>query len=100
MLYMVDLKADIDSANEIDKAEGPGPVFQKIAERFKPKSMWVNPSKRESIMIVELNTASDMSELMHVLTWVAKAEPTFTPLMDPETNDQAIKEAKKIVTPP
>jgi hypothetical protein len=100
MMYLVEVKAGMERANEIDKGEGPGPVFQKIAERFKPQSVWGNPSRRQAIMVVDLKTPADMAELMYALTWWAGGEPTFTPIMPPETYGEAISAAKKIATPP
>ncbi len=100
MLYLIEVKAGMDRANEIDKGEGPGPTFAKIAERFKPQSIWGNPTKREAIMIVELKSPAEMAELMYILTWFAGGEPRFRPLMSPETYEEAIKAAKKIITPP
>ena len=40
-----------------------------------------------------------MAELMYVLSWFAGAEPTFTPVMPPETYAGAITKAKQIVAP-
>ena len=90
----------MERANAIDKSEGPGPTFKKIVERFHPQSVWGNPSRREAIMIVELKDTKEMAELMYALTWFTGGEPKFTPLMPPETFDEAIKSAKSIVTPP
>lgn len=39
VLYMVELHASIERANEIDGKGGPGPVFAYIAERFKPQAI-------------------------------------------------------------
>ena len=100
MLYLVDVKASMEKANEIDRGEGPGATFKKIVERFHPQSFWGNPARREGIMIVDLQNSADMAELMYVLTWFTGSEPTFTPLMGPEGFDEAIKAAKKIISPP
>jgi hypothetical protein len=96
----VDVKAGMERANEIDGGEGPGVVFSKIASRFKPQSVWGNPTRRQAIMVVDLKTPADIAELMYALTWWAGGEPTFTPIMSPETYDVAIKAAKKIANPP
>ena len=50
-------------------------------------------------MIVELNTPAEIAELMYVLSWWLKTEPTFTPIMPPETYGEAIANAKKIISP-
>jgi hypothetical protein len=99
MLYLVDIEAGMEQANEIDKGAGPGPVFAKIAERFKPQSIWGNPTKRQAIMVVDLKTPADMAELMYILTWWAGGTPKFTPIMSPETYGDAIAAAKKIASP-
>jgi hypothetical protein len=51
-------------------------------------------------MVVDLKSPTEMAELMYVLTWWAGGEPTFTPIMSPESYDEAIRAAKKIVAPP
>ncbi len=100
MLYLVQVVAGVERANAIDKGEGPGPTFKKIVERFHPQSVWGNPGRREAIMVVDLKDSKEMAELMYVLTWFTGSDPKFTPLMGPETFDEAIKSAKSIVTPP
>jgi hypothetical protein len=100
MLYLVDVTAGMDRANEIDAKAGPGPTLQKIAERFRPQSFWGVPSQRRAIMIVELKGPTDMAELMYALTWFTGGQPSFTPLSTPEIFDQAIAAAKKLTLPP
>lgn len=100
MLYLVDVAAEMDRANEIDAKAGPGPTLQKIAERFKPQAFWGVPSQRRAILIVELSGAAEMAELMYALTWFTGGQPTFTPLSSPEVFDTAIAAAKKITSPP
>lgn len=100
MLYLVSVRASMDRANAINSGEGPGPVFAKIVERFHPEAFYGNPSGRETFMIVKLDTPAQMAELMYALTWFTGAEPTFTPLMQPEIFGEAIKNAKRIVAPP
>jgi hypothetical protein len=41
-------------------------------------------------MIVELNIPVEIAELMSVLSWWLKTEPTLTPIMPPETYADAI----------
>jgi hypothetical protein len=100
MLYLVDVTAAMDRANEIDANAGPGATLQKIAERFKPQGFWGVPSQRRAIMIVELGDSAEMAELMYALTWFTGGEPTFTPLSAPQAFDKAIAAAKKITSPP
>ena len=99
MLYLVEARASIAKANAIDAGEGPGPVFVKIAERFHPEVFYGNPTARQVYMVVNLETPVQIAELMYILSWFADCEPTFTPLMRPELFNEAIANAKKIITP-
>jgi hypothetical protein len=100
MLYLVQAGASMERANAIDAGEGPGPVFAKVAERFRPEAFYGNPTKREVFMVVNLDTPEQIAELMYVLTWFTGGEPTFTPIMRPEMFGEAIANAKRIVAPP
>jgi hypothetical protein len=100
MLYLVKADAEMHRANKIDAGDGPGPVFGKIVERFKPEAIFGSPSRRSLIMVVNLDTPAQMAELMCVLTWFVGTEPTFTPVMKPEVYGEAIANAKRILTPP
>lgn len=100
MLYLVKADAEMHHANTIDGGDGPGPVFAKIVERFKPEAIFGSPSRRSLIMVVNLDTPTQMAELMFVLTWFVGAEPTFTPVMKPEVYGEAIANAKRILPPP
>ena len=100
MRYLVEGHASMERGNTIDAGEGPGPIFAKIAERFRPEAFYGNPSRRQVFMVVELETPAKMAELMYLFTWFAGSEPTFTPLMPPETYAEAIANAKRIVSPP
>ena len=100
MLYLVEAVASMERANTIDAGEGPGPIFAKVAERFRPQAFYGNPSRRQIFMVVELESPAQMAELMYILTWFVGSEPTFTPIMPPEVYDEAIASAKKIISPP
>lgn len=100
MLYMVEAWASIERGNLVDKEGGPGLVFQKIGERFKPQALWGDPTRRHIFMVVELNTPADIAELMYAITWFVGNEPKITPIMPAETYGQAIEKAKKITPPP
>jgi hypothetical protein len=100
MLYLVQAHASMERANTADSGEGPGPVFAKVAERFRPEAFYGNPTRREIFMVVNLDTPAQMAELMYILTWFAGEEPTFTPIMRPEIFGEAMVNAKRIVQPP
>jgi hypothetical protein len=99
MLYLVEGHPTIEVGDQVDAGEGPGPMFQKIAERFHPQTLLGNPTRRQVFMIVELETPAKIAELMYVLSWWLKTEPTFTPVMAPEIFGEAIANAKKIISP-
>ena len=100
MLYLVEAHPSIEKGNVVDAGEGPGPVVAKIVERFSPKAIYGNPSRRQIFMVVDLDTpAKKMAELMYILAWFVDTEPTFTPLMPPEVYGEAIANAKKIIQP-
>ena len=100
VLYLVKSRPTIEQGNKVDAGEGPGPVFAKIAERFHPQAVYGNPSRRQIMMVVNLDTPAEMAELMYVLTWFTCSEPTFTPVMGPEIYAEAIANAKRILSPP
>lgn len=100
MLYLVDTKAEMKRANEIDGGDGPGPVIERIAKRFHPQSLWGTPDGRRVILVVELKGPAEMAELMYALTWFTGGEPTFTPIMPAEIFGDAMAAARKIITPP
>jgi hypothetical protein len=100
MQYLVEIRAGMERANAIDAGDGPGSVFAKIVERFRPEAFYGNPTARQTFMVVDLETPAQIAELMYVLTWFTGGEPTFTPIMRPEIYGEAIANAKKIVAPP
>lgn len=100
MLYFVEARPSMERANTIDAGEGPGPAFAKIVERFRPEAIYGSPSRRQILMVVNLDTPAQMAELMFVLTWFFCGEPTFTPIMRPEIYAEAITNAKRIIAPP
>jgi hypothetical protein len=100
MLYLVQVDAAMQRANRIDAGEGPGPTFAKITDRFRPEAIYGNPTRREVLMVVNLDTPAAIAELMYALTWFTGSHPTFTPLTKLDTFGEAIEAAKRIVTPP
>jgi len=100
MLYLVEAHASMERGNKIDAEQGPGPIFAKVAERFRPEAFYGNPSRRQVFMVVNLDTPTKMAELMYILTWFAGTEPTLTPVMRPEDYADAITNAKRIVSTP
>lgn len=99
MLYLVEVEGSMEKANEIDRGGGPGETFARISERFRPQSHWGDPTGRHTFMVVELETPARIAELMYVLTWFTGSKPRFTPLMALEVYDEAVRNAKAIVTP-
>jgi hypothetical protein len=99
MLYLVEVEASMEKANEIDRGPGPGETFAKIVERFRPQHFWGTATGRHAFMVVELESAAKVAELMFVLTWFTGGKPRFTPLIPPEMFGKAIEAAKAIVKP-
>ena len=99
MLYLVEAHPTIEVGDRTDSDEGPGPYIAKIIERFQPQAIYGNATRRQTFMVVELETPAKMAELMYVLAWWLKTEPVFTPIMAPETYAEAIANAKKIFRP-
>ena len=79
MLYLVESRPTIEQGNKVDAGEGPGPIVAKIVERFRPQAVYGNPSRRQIIMVVNLDTPAEMAELMYALTWFTSNEPTWVP---------------------
>lgn len=100
MLYLVQTHAEMKTANAIDAGPGPGPFFANVLERFRPEAIYGSPDRRSLIMVVNLDTPTQMAELMYALTWFSGNEPTFTPVMKPEVYGEAIANAKRIINPP
>ena len=57
----------------------PVRISRKIIERFQPQAIYGNATRRQTFMVVELETPAKMAELMYVLAWWLKTEPVFTP---------------------
>ena len=62
MLYLVQVRASMERANTIDAGDGPGPVFAKLVERFRPEAFYGNPTGRETFMVVNLDTPAQIAE--------------------------------------
>jgi hypothetical protein len=99
MLYLVEAHASIAQGDHIDAGDGPGPMFSKIVDRFHPETMYWNPMRRQVFLIVNLDTPAEIGELMFVLTWFTKTEPSFTPIAKLELAGEAMANAKKITSP-
>jgi hypothetical protein len=76
---------------------GPGPV---LAGRFKPEAMYMCPSRREIIMVVDLDPAG-MAELMIAGSHLAGQYPEFIPFVEAKdfggVVGKAMPGAKKLV---
>ena len=99
MLYLVEAHASIEQGDRVDAGEGPGPMLSKMIERFHPQAIYGNPTRRQVFLIVNLDTPAAIAELMYVLTWWTKTEPSFTPISELEVYGEAIANAKHITSP-
>ena len=84
MKYLVKATPPIDVANAADDKGGPGAVFEHLAKRFRPELMYGSAMRRQLVMIVDLDGAEDVAELMFVCGRSAECEPELTPLIDPQ----------------
>ena len=62
MRYLVEAHASMERGNTVDAGDGPGPIFAKIVERFRPEAFYGNPARRQIFMIVELDTPAKTTE--------------------------------------
>jgi hypothetical protein len=99
MLYLVEAHPSLEQGDRVDSGDGPGPMFARIVERFRPEGFYGNPTRRQIFLIVDLAGEADIAELMYILTWWTKTEPSFTPIMKPETYGGVIANAKRITSP-
>ncbi len=95
MKYLVEAHASMERGNAIDANGGPAPLFAHIVERFQPEALYGNPTRRQVFLIVDLETATDVAELMYLFTWSTGNEPVFTPIMAPQGFGPAIENAMK-----
>ena len=58
----------------MDKGEGPGPFFAKIAERFRPQAIYGDPTRRHIFIVVDLRGPAEIAELC------GRAHPKLAPL--------------------
>ena len=98
--YLVEAWPTSERGDAIDRGEGPGAVFGKIQQRFKPQSMWGDPTRRHLFMVVELKSEAEVAELMYVLSWFTGNDPKITQIIPVATYGEAMERAKKITSPP
>jgi len=90
MKYLVEVTPTVEKGNEIDAKGGPGPVFSYVNERFKPQAIYLNATKRQAFLIVDLGSEADLLELSVYATQVCGAEPKVIPLTSPDTATKAL----------
>ena len=101
MKHMVRMQITVQAGHDIEaRPGGPGPVMGRLVDRFKPEAMYMCPSRREVIMVCDLDSAS-MAELMIAGSHLAGQYPEFIPVLDGKEFGaivgKAIPGAKKIV---
>ena len=95
MLFHVDTRVSTERGAAIQKAGGPGPVFAHIGERFRPQSFFFSITERRTFLIVELESASKVAELMLILSSLCGTAPEFTPIAAVEDAASVIGEAMR-----
>lgn len=89
---MVHIKITPEAGNKLDASGGPIPTLTLITERFKPEVIYSTAISREFWMVLELNDASTMGELMLLSSMKFGNYPEFMPIL-------TIHELYKVVGP-
>lgn len=89
---MVHITITPEAGNKLDASGGPVSALNIITERFKPEVIYATPTSREFWMVLELNDASTMGELMLLSSMKFGSYPEFTPIL-------SVQELYKIVGP-
>ena len=102
MKYMVELSVDAQTGNEIESQPGgPGPVVERILDRFKPEAVYMTMTERKIYMVVDLDDPASTAELMIAGARIAGSYPKFTPVITgadfPEVVGKALPAANAIV---
>ena len=102
MKYMVHFQVSLEAGREIEsRPGGPGPVVSRLFGRFKPEQSYFATSRRECWWVVDLETPSDMAELMIAITNIAGSYPNVTPVVSGaefgSVVEKALPAAKKLV---
>ncbi len=59
MRHLVRVEPEWTAANELDtNPEGPGPLFKKIGERFRPEAFDVEAARRAAHWVIDFNDAA------------------------------------------
>ena len=61
MLYLVEAHPTIEVGDRTDSGDGPGPYVAKIIERFRPRAIYGNATRRQVFMVVELERPAKMA---------------------------------------
>ncbi len=104
MKYLVQLSLTPDAGNKLERQPGgPGPLVERLLERFKPEAVYMTCSERTVYLVADLE-AVDVAELMIVGSEIGGAYPTFKPVIAGsefgEIAGTAIPSAQKIVDGP
>jgi len=96
MLFMVFVEADWEVANKLDsQPQGPGALFQHIAEKYKPQAFYVAIEQRAAYLVVDFNNEDEMMEFVHFCIWNFGSYPSYTPVMTGEIAAGIIPKAAK-----
>jgi hypothetical protein len=69
----------IEVGDRTDSGEGSGPHFAKIIERFRPQAIYGNPTRRQVLMVVGLQTPGEDGGADVRPGWVAEGRAGFHP---------------------
>ena len=94
MKYFVKLSVTIEAGAEIEsRPGGPGPIVERLLERFKPEAVYFTINKRTMLMFVDLPDPADITELMVAGAGIFGAYPTFTPVISGDQFAEVISKA-------
>ena len=102
MKYFVKISLTPEAGTAIEsRPGGPGPIVDRLLERFKPEVVYMTCSERTLFMFVDLPDPADIAELMIAGTGIAGAYPTFIPVISgdqfPEVVGKALSGAQSIL---
>jgi hypothetical protein len=81
MKFLMNFKLTAEAGARIEaRPGGPGPVIQRVMERFKPEALYLSSTAREGWLVADLDTAQ-VTELMVIFTELSGQHPTFSVVM-------------------
>lgn len=83
MRHLVSVEVGGQAADALDASGGPGPLFARIGERWKPEVFYVAAGKRAAYWVIDFESNASVAELLHLLLAKTGATPTLVPVLTP-----------------